>query len=136
MFSKFTRPDWIRLLGALLTSSLLVAFADPIAAFLRLDNSDPHILAAMILIALFGNLAEFVARDRLSRRGSETLLRVVGVTIAIIGLAYFAWRPTSGEFFDVPQQLMDAALLFVALVAVMTVIRIFQSTAPDGDLKE
>jgi hypothetical protein len=61
---------------------------------------------------------------------------VVGVTIAIIGLAYFAWRPTSGEFFDVPQQLMDAALLFVALVAVMTVIRIFQSTAPDGDLKE
>jgi len=46
------------------------------------------------------------------------------------------WRPSWGDYFEMPQQLMDAAFLFMALVAVMTVIRIFQSTDPDGDLEE
>jgi hypothetical protein len=133
MFSNFSRSDWTRLCASLLAAGLLASFAEPISSLLGMDISALFLGAFVILSLLLTNIGEFIARECLSPTAKLIFARVLGAAGLILGLLYFAFRSDLAGGLELPQPVLDGAVLWMALLAVIVAARLTSAAKPSGE---
>jgi hypothetical protein len=133
MFSNFSSPDWVRLSVGLLAAGLLASFARPISSRLGWDVSALFLMAFMSASLVLSNIGELLARERLSPTAKQRSARALGAAALVLGLLYLAFRSVLADGLELPQAVLDGAVLWTALLAVMIAARLTNAAKPSGE---